>query len=226
MIWSIIEANFMTLFLVFELIALIFSVMIHEIAHGYMAERLGDDTARVAGRLTLNPIKHIDPFGSILLPLLLLVSGSGVVLGWAKPVPYNPNNLSKDYKYGPLKVALAGPLSNVLILLVLGLIARFGVNILSPQAVGLMGFVAYLNIFLAIFNLVPIPPLDGSKIWAYIFPKVSIFQVERLGMVGIVIVFAFIYFFSGYLAGIAGAIFQLVAGVKATGVMLSVLQGL
>jgi Zn-dependent protease len=216
----------MTLFLIFELIALIFSVMIHEIAHGYMAERLGDDTARVAGRLTLNPIKHIDPFGSILLPLLLLISGSGVVLGWAKPVPYNPNNLSKDYKYGPLKVALAGPLSNVLILLVLGLIARFGVNFLSPQAVGLIGFVAYLNIFLAIFNLVPIPPLDGSKIWAYIFPKVSVLQVEQLGMMGIIIVFAFIYFFSGYLAGIAGAIFQLVAGVKATGVMLGVLQGL
>jgi Zn-dependent protease len=214
----------MTAFLIFELIALIFSVMIHEIAHGYVAERLGDDTARQAGRLTLNPIKHIDIFGSILLPLLLLISGSGVVLGWAKPVPYNPNNLTKDPKYGPLKVALAGPFTNILILLVLGLVARFGINFLSPQAVGLLGFVAYLNIFLAIFNLVPIPPLDGSKIWAYIFPRVSVLQVERLGMVGIIIVFAFVYFFSGYLAAIAAAIFQLVAGAHATNVMLGVLQ--
>lgn len=216
----------MTAFLVFELIALIFSVMVHEIAHGYVAERLGDPTARNAGRLTLNPLKHVDIFGSIILPLFLLLSNTGIILGWAKPVPYNPNNLSKDYKYGPLKVALAGPLSNVLILLVLGLTARFGVNYLSPQAVALLGFVAYLNIFLAVFNLVPIPPLDGSKIWAYIFPRVSVFQVERLGYVGIIIIFVFIYLFSGVLAGIAGAIFSLVAGAKATAVMLSVLNSI
>jgi Zn-dependent protease len=215
----------MTAFLIFELIALIFSVMIHEIAHGFEAERLGDNTARDAGRLTLNPIKHIDVFGSILLPLVLLISGSGVVLGWAKPVPYNPNNLHKDPKYGPLKVALAGPFTNVLITIILGLVARFGVNFLSAPAVGLIGFVAYLNVFLAVFNLVPIPPLDGSKIWTYIFPKVSVLQVERLGVIGIVIVFLFVYLFSGYLAAIAGAIFQLIAGSQATGVMLSVLQG-
>ena len=214
----------MATFLVFELIALIFSVMIHEIAHGYVAERLGDDTARRAGRLTLNPIKHIDIFGSIVLPFILLLSNVGIILGWAKPVPYNPSNLSKDYKNGPLKVALAGPLSNVLILVILGLVARFGVNYLSPTAIGLLGFVGYLNIFLAVFNLVPIPPLDGSKILPYIFPKINLISVERFGVTGIIIVFLFIYLFSGVLAGIASAIFSLVAGSQVVDTMNSVLQ--
>ncbi|MEK7076964.1 MAG: site-2 protease family protein, partial [Patescibacteria group bacterium] len=98
---------------IFQLLVLVFSVMIHEISHGYMAERLGDPTARLAGRLTLNPLKHLDPFGSVLLPFLLYYFGSPVLLGWAKPVPYNPYNLHKDYQHGPLKVALAGPLSNI-----------------------------------------------------------------------------------------------------------------
>lgn len=211
-------------FIVFQLLALIFSVMIHEISHGFVAEKLGDPTARMAGRLTLNPIKHIDPFGSILLPFLLVFSGSPVVLGWAKPVPYNPLNLTKDMKYGPLKVALAGPASNVIILLVLGLIARFGAGILSDNAIALMGLIAYLNIFLAIFNLVPIPPLDGSKILPHILPKTSTMDVERVGFFGIILVFAFIYLFSGVLGGIADFIFTAVAGAEVNGIMSEVMR--
>lgn len=212
------------IFLIFQFVVLIFSVMIHEVSHGFMAERLGDPTARLAGRLNLNPLNHIDPFGSILLPMLLLFTHSPVVLGWAKPVPYNPLNLHKDMKYGPLKVALAGPGSNVAILIILGLIARFSVGFLSPTAIALIAFVAYLNIFLAIFNLVPIPPLDGSKIWPFLLPRTSIFDVERMGFFGIFLVFAFIYFFSGVIAAIAGAIFQLVAGSGVVNIMFSVLN--
>ncbi len=197
--------------IIFQFVVLIFSVMIHEISHGFVAEKLGDSTARMAGRLTLNPLKHIDPFGSILLPLILFITHSPVVLGWAKPVPYNPYNLHKDFKYGPLKVALAGPISNLLILLILGLIARFGFAFLSPNLIALFGFIAYLNAILAIFNLVPIPPLDGSKILPLIFPKVGV-HIEKLGMFGILLVFLFLFLFSGIIWKIATYLFIFISG--------------
>lgn len=208
----------------FQLIALIFSVMVHEIAHGYVAERLGDPTARLAGRLTLNPLKHIDIFGSILLPFILILTHSPIVLGWAKPVPYNPSNLTKDMKYGPLKVALAGPFTNIGFLVVLGILARFGMGFLSPNVIALLGVVAYLNIFLAIFNLVPIPPLDGSKILPHIFPRISTWDVERFGNFGIFFVFVFLYFFSTFISSLASAIFVLVAGPEVLDTMLQVLR--
>lgn len=200
------------LFLIFQLVALIFSVMIHEISHGFVAERLGDSTARLAGRLTLNPIKHIDPVGSIILPAILFFSGSGVILGWAKPVPYNPNNLKKDMKYGPLKVALAGPASNLLVLVVLGLIARLGAGFLDPIFIGLLGFIAILNTYLAIFNLIPIPPLDGSKIFSLILPRQYSLALERFGVVGIVLVLLFAMAFSRIISYVAGFVFYFVAG--------------
>ena len=199
-------------FLVFQLIVLIFSVMIHEIAHGFVAERLGDPTARLAGRLTLNPLKHIDPFGSIILPLLLFFTNSPVMLGWAKPVPYNPYNLSKDYKRGPLKVALAGPASNLVIFLVFGLAARILLPYTSSPIVGVFGFIALLNAFLAIFNLVPIPPLDGSHLLAIIFPRHYALFFQRLGFGGILLVFLFVFFFSSVIGAIANTLFVWVAG--------------
>jgi Zn-dependent protease len=184
-----------------------FSVIVHEISHGYIAEYLGDPTARLAGRLTLNPISHIDPFGSIILPLLLAISGLPVV-GMARPVPYNPMNLYKDYKYGPLKVALAGPFSNFLMMLIFGMLGRF-IFVTSPILAAFFGFIAMLNAFLAVFNLVPIPPLDGSKILTVLFPG-SIFTIERFSMVGFVLVLVFVYLFSGVVftaaAGISGII--------------------
>lgn len=197
--------------IIFQFIVLIFSVIIHEIAHGFMAEKLGDDTARLAGRLTLNPLRHIDPFGSILLPLVLFFTHSPIMIGWAKPVPFNPYALKKDYRYGPLKVALAGPLSNVLILLVVGILARLGFGFFSPEFVGLLGYIAFLNISLAVFNLIPIPPLDGSRILPLIFPKLAA-QFERIGMFGILLVVVFISFFSSVIVAVASYIFILVAG--------------
>ncbi len=203
------ENNF--IFLIFQFLVLIFSVIIHEISHGFMAERLGDDTARKFGRLTLNPVRHIDPFGSILLPLILFITHSPVILGWAKPVPYNPSKLHKDYRYGPLKVALAGPVSNILVLFVAGLLARLGVGFLNPTAVALLGFVALLNTSLAIFNLVPIPPLDGSKLLTLLFPR-SALVIERMGFYGIFFVFIFIYLFSNILFMVIAQVFLFVVG--------------
>jgi Zn-dependent protease len=198
--------------LIFQLIVLIFSVMIHEIAHGYIAERLGDPTARLAGRLTLNPIKHLDPVGSIFLPLLLLFTGAKIVIGWAKPVPYNPNNLHKDFKYGPLKVALAGPASNLLIVLIIGLIARIFSGVLDSTTIGLLGFTALINAYLAIFNLVPIPPLDGSKLLTIFLPPRYGRMVEQVGFFGIFIIYGLLFAFSGVISQIAGFIFGIVAG--------------
>src|SRR3989344_6832765 len=134
------------LIIIFQLAVLLFSVMIHEICHGLMALKLGDETAKNAGRLTLNPLKHLDPIGSFLVPLLLAVSGSGMIVGWARPVPYNPMMLHKDYKYGPLKVALAGPASNIIIAAVFSIIIRLGGGLLGDTVIPLLGFVVLLNI--------------------------------------------------------------------------------
>ncbi|MCA9360321.1 site-2 protease family protein [Candidatus Nomurabacteria bacterium] len=151
-------------------IALIISVIIHEMAHGYAANWLGDPTARLAGRLSANPLVHIDPLMSVILPGLLVLSGSPILFGAAKPVPYNPYNLSNQ-KWGEAIVAFAGPAANIVIAVVFALIIR-SANILSlsDSFVQLAFSIIILNIFLAFFNLVPIPPLDGSKIFPRFLP--------------------------------------------------------
>lgn len=189
---------------IFFLIVLLFSVIIHELAHGYVAYSLGDSTAKYAGRLTLNPLKHLDLFGSIILPLLLLISsfasgGSGIIFGWAKPVPINPYNL-KDQKWGTLKVSIAGPLSNFSVAIVFGLFIRFfNFPQISPL-IELMGVIVYLNILLGLFNLIPIPPLDGSWILFRFLPssaeKVRIF-LQQYGL--FILIFLL---FSGALYGL------------------------
>jgi len=202
----------MNLFFVFQLIVLIYSVIIHEIAHGYVAERLGDSTARAAGRLTLNPIPHIDLFGSILLPLLLLITNSPVMLGWAKPVPYDPAALYKDYRRGPLKVALAGPLANVFVFLAFGLFVRFFSTSLSPILVIAFAYIALLNLSLALFNLLPIPPLDGSKLLTLFLPAHSVFAMERMGGLGMILIFFLLFYIAPFLSGVIRFVFTLVAG--------------
>lgn len=148
-------------YFIISFVVLIFSIVIHEVAHGTMAYSLGDMTAKVQGRLSLNPIKHIDPVGTIILPLGLIIIGSPVVFGWAKPVPVNFMNL-RDRKWGSLKVALAGPLTNLSVAVVCGLILRF---LSLPEGMVLVLWLAvFYNVLLAIFNLIPIPPLDGSHI--------------------------------------------------------------
>ncbi|MBI2100364.1 MAG: site-2 protease family protein [Candidatus Vogelbacteria bacterium] len=149
----------MQIAVLFYIAVLIMSVVIHEISHGWVADYLGDPTARLAGRLTLNPLKHLDWFGSVIIPALLIWLG-GFVIGWAKPVPYNPHNL-RGGRWGPAYVAAAGPASNLLLALIFGLLFRF--NILTVAA-SLISVIILLNIMLAIFNLIPVPPLDGSKI--------------------------------------------------------------
>ena len=156
------------LFLIFQLAVLLFSVMIHEVSHGTAALRLGDTTAKDAGRLTLNPLKHLDVFGSIILPIsLFILSGGSFILGWAKPVPFNPMNL-KNPKRGAGMIAAFGPLSNFTIAIVFGIALRilfpFSEIAFIASLILLLNTIVVINILLGVFNLVPLPPLDGSNI--------------------------------------------------------------
>ena len=190
--------TFMQVDTIFFLIVLIFSVIIHEISHGYMAELFGDPTARLAGRLTLNPIPHIDPLGSIIIPALMLIaSGGNFAFGWAKPVPYNPHNL-RNYKWGTVAVAIAGVSANLFLAIFFGLIIRFDSNlgIHSSSFLSLLYLIVEVNLVLAVFNLIPIPPLDGSKILftllPYSFNKFYRFLEQNW------IIFMIIFMFFGY----------------------------
>jgi Zn-dependent protease len=150
----------MDITMIFTLLILLFSIIIHEIAHGSIAYSLGDPTAKNAGRLDLNPLKHLDPIGSVLLPLFMSFLG-GPIIGWAKPVPINPMYF-RDKRWGEFKVSLAGPLSNFTIALIFGLIVKF---IALPQSfLTIAAIVIFYNVVLGIFNLIPIYPLDGSHI--------------------------------------------------------------
>ncbi len=188
---------------------MILSANFHEFAHGLAALKLGDTTAKDSGRLTLNPLAHIDPVGTILLPLMLLFSNSRFVFGWAKPVPYNPHNL-RDRRYGSLKVALAGPATNLAIAVFLGLLLRFSgaFGFISPVFLTFLATVVYINVLWALFNLTPVPPLDGSKIIMDVFPRAR-FSLEKLGFGGIFIAFAFAWF---VLPPIADFVFRIIVG--------------
>lgn len=205
--------------LVFQLAVLIFSVMIHEISHGIAALKLGDTTARDAGRLTMNPLKHLDMFGSILLPIsLFLLSGGSFVIGWAKPVPYNPNNL-KNPRMGSGIIGATGPLSNLIIAAVFGLLLRFAFPYLSQSAaINLLvplSYIVFINVLLAIFNLVPLPPLDGSNILFALLPR-SFYPVQRfLNRYGFILLLLFIFFGFQILVPIVLAVYKLLAGPAA-----------
>jgi Zn-dependent protease len=201
--------------IIFQITILIFSVVIHEVSHGYAALALGDKTAQYSGRLTLNPVKHLDFFGSFLLPLLTYFLG-GFIIGWAKPVPYNPYNLT-DQKRGSLKVALAGPATNLLIALILGIAIRF-YPMIAPTMYGsatpfflFLTVIIYINIFLGLFNLIPLPPLDGSKIFMDLFPRQQ-HTIAQLGLFGIFFALIIAYFI---LPPITNIIFWLFTGFGA-----------
>ncbi|MBI4359310.1 MAG: site-2 protease family protein [Candidatus Nealsonbacteria bacterium] len=154
---------------IFGLIVLLFSLVLHEVSHGWVALLLGDPTAKDEGRLTLNPLAHLDPVGSILVPLVLYLAtaGQGPLFGWAKPVPINPYNF-RDQKWGILKVSLAGPLSNFLVAVFFGLLIKFLPLPLAFNA--LLQIIVIYNLLWGFFNLVPIPPLDGSQILFSLLP--------------------------------------------------------
>ncbi len=165
----------MSVEIIFIILILIFSIVIHEVSHGYAANMLGDPTARMAGRLTLNPIKHLDLMGSIIIPGLLVLSGTPFLFGYAKPVPYNPYNLRKyswAQKWGEAIVAVAGPGVNILIALIFGLIIRLSAtfNFATQSFVEISTAVVFINILLAVINMIPIPPLDGSKVLGALLP--------------------------------------------------------
>lgn len=175
------------------LLPILFAITVHEVAHGWVAKRCGDNTAWILGRLTLNPIKHIDPVGTILIPAILLIASSGFIFGWAKPVPVNIRNL-RNPKRDIALVAIAGPLSNLIMAIAWAMVARIGVAI-ENEAVSLpliyMGFAGIsINLVLALVNLIPIPPLDGSRVVAGILPSRWAWyyhKIERFGFVILII---------------------------------------
>lgn len=183
---------------------LLLSVIVHECAHGLVAEWWGDPTARMLGRLTLNPIPHIDLFGSILVPGLLLMTGSGVLFGWAKPVPVTPENF-RNRRVGDITVSLAGPASNVLLALVLAVVLLVaGVTVGAEDVpAGLVALCAYgirLNFILAVFNLIPIPPLDGSHVVANLLPGPAAYAYRSLGQVGLLLLLLMLFLVPGVLS--------------------------
>ena len=196
--------------MLFFLLIIIPSAIIHEYMHGWVADRLGDPTARYAGRLTLNPVVHIDKWGTLLMPLLLyFLTGGAFLFAYAKPVPYNPYNL-KNQKWGPSLVAVAGPLSNFF------LAAMFGVAIqflpLSSGLAGLLSVIVYANVLLGVFNLVPIPPLDGSKILYALLPD-SMWKIKQtLEQYGFFILIIFIFFFFQLITPIIRALYLFFTG--------------
>lgn len=191
----------------------IVSVIIHEVAHGYAALWLGDTTAQYAGRLSLNPLKHMDFFGSFLVPLVL--SFSGVIFGWAKPVPYNPYNL-RNRKWGELLVAAAGPISNILIALIFSIVIRM-ITVDSIQMTSLVyiaSLIVHVNIVLAIFNLIPVPPLDGSKILFAVLPSKYSQLKSTLERYGFLIILFFVFFLWQILTPVIRFVFELFTGLN------------
>jgi Zn-dependent protease len=180
------------------ILPVIFAITVHEVAHGWVAKKYGDNTASLLGRLTLNPIKHIDLIGTLIIPGLLLITGTGFIFGWAKPVPVDPRNF-KNPRQDMAIVALAGPVSNLLMAVGWALIARLGVTIgAQTEAISLpliyTGIAGIsINLVLAMLNLLPIPPLDGSRILSGILPHYWAWQYNRLERFGFIILLLLLY---------------------------------
>jgi len=198
---------------IFYILILVMSVVIHEVSHGFMAEYFGDNTARNAGRLTLNPLPHLDLFGSIFLPAILVLTQSPFLFGWAKPVPYNPNNLS-DRKWGTVSVAAAGILSNFFIAIIFGIIIRLSAGYTLPDGFYFItSAIVIVNLALGIFNLVPIPPLDGSKILFSFLPESLSSVIFAYEQYFLILLLVFIVYFSAYLYPILAFLFRLTTGL-------------
>ena len=187
------------------IVVLIGSVVVHEVAHAWQARREGDDTAEKLGRITLNPIPHLDPFGSFIVPALLYLSGSGIFFGWAKPVPVNPMNY-REYVAGDIRVSLAGIVSNLILAAISTVLMAVMIKLETVGAIPATGldvvFVALeygimINLVLAFFNLVPIPPLDGSHVLAHVLPKEAAARYRHFGQYGILALMGIMYFVPG-----------------------------
>jgi len=190
-----------------------FSVVAHEVAHGYAAYVQGDNTARFQGRLTLNPLKHLEWFGSFILPTLSYLLG-GFIIGWAKPVPFNPYNL-RNQRWGEAIVAFAGPFTNICIALFFGLILRFGIvnELLGSAFASISVTIVVINLVLACFNLVPIPPLDGSKILFSILPNSLMGLRANLEAYGTTLLIFFVFFLWKFMLPVVYFLFTLITGL-------------
>jgi len=176
--------------LLISLVLFFLAIVVHEVAHGWIAYQRGDLTAKFAGRLTLNPLAHIDPFGTIILPLFLIISRAPFVFGWAKPVPVNFSSL-KNPKKDIMLVGAAGPLANIIIAIVIGLLLK--ANIWSIGLSFILREFVHLNLILAVFNLIPIPPLDGSRIIIGLLPNYLAYQYIQLEKFGFLIIYLLVY---------------------------------
>lgn len=174
--------------IVINYMCLLFSLCVHEASHAAMADRCGDPTGRLLGRISLNPIRHADPIGTVILPLFAMITGFRFFIGWAKPVPFNPRNL-RDRRRGPVYIALAGPASNLLVAILAGVVLRViaqfsGAMIESPVLpLLLIIFITLVgvNVMLMVFNILPIPPLDGYHLLDYFLPPAARETVEKFG---------------------------------------------
>lgn len=197
---------------IFQIAILIFSVIIHEVAHGYAAYLQGDNTAKFQGRLSLNPLVHLDLFGSIILPAISYIFG-GFIIGWAKPVPFNPYNL-RNQRWGEAIVAAAGPLSNITLALFFGLLLRFGfLASLGSGFVFIGTIIVFINLILAIFNSLPIPPLDGSKILFSFLPYSLVGIRNFLENNGIFVLLFFVFFLWRFMVPVVYFFFSLITGI-------------
>lgn len=188
---------------VMQYFCLVFSLSVHEASHAFVAERCGDPTARLLGRVTLNPVTHVDPIGTVLMPMLMFFTQIPYLFGWARPVPYNPRNL-QNFRRDPVLIALAGPASNLLIAIVTIVLMRIGFLAVGIEKmaelyllqIGLM--MIFINLLLMLFNMIPVPPLDGSALLGYLLPESGKHMLESIGPFGILIV---IFFLSRFIYG-------------------------
>lgn len=204
------EINF-----IFSIAILIASIIVHEISHGYVALFLGDPTAKYAGRLTLNPLPHIDLFGSIIFPFIFSLLPGSIMFGWAKPVPINPYNL-KWGKWGETLVALAGPVSNILIAGIASFFIRLAsssVISLSSASVSLLTIIVIINIVLAVFNMMPVTPLDGSKVFFNLLPTRFLWIREKIERHGFLFVIIFLFFIWRFIEPIIPWLFKVMTGI-------------
>lgn len=200
----------------FYVIVLIMSVVVHEVAHGFAAESQGDPTARLAGRLTMNPLKHIDMIGSVVLPLILVLTNAGFLIGWAKPVPYDERNL-RNKKWGTIAVASAGILANIGLAVIFGVAMRFAgfLGSAAPAFMAIAGTIVLVNLLLALFNLIPIPPLDGSKILFALIPETpqTLEFQSKMQYLALPLLLVFIFFVWPHVVPAIGFMFTLITGI-------------